>query len=154
LKLVDEIRSAHHPNKSRYGNNNGLSGISSGRGRNNFVSRDYRQRYQNQNQNRNNQNGFNSNPVFNGIGQVPQAGTTYYNINAPSYGPPGGYHPHMGGAPQHGYYQPPSMHQGGGHYQPPIQQHNGTHHHRDQDSWNNNQNGNNNRATTDWFDQE
>lgn len=152
-KIVDEIRSAHHPNKSRYGN----SGANSGRGRNNFVSRDYRQRYQNQNQNRNNnQNGFNSNPVFNGMGQVPpQAGTTYYNLNAPSFAPPaGGYHPHMANGPQQGYYQPPSMHQGGGHYQPPFQQHNGSHHHRDQDSWNNNQNGNNIRATTDWFDQE
>jgi superfamily II DNA/RNA helicase len=157
-KIVDEIRSTHHGNKSRYSNNSGLSGISSGRGRN-FVSRDYRQRYQNQGQNRNQQNNFNSNPMFsNGMGQVhPQAGTTYYNMNAPSFVPPAGgaYHPHMGGAPQQNYYQPPSMHQGGGHYQPPsMQQHNGSHHHRDQDSWNNNQTANNNRANLDWFDQE
>lgn len=150
-KIVDEIRSAHHGNKGRYGN--------SSRGRGNFgMSRDYRQRYQGQNNNNNRHNGsgFNSNPVFanNGMGQVPGGGNTYYNMNAPSFVPPagGGYHPHMNGG-GHGYYQPPAMH-GGAHYQPPAMQHNGGHHHRDQDSWNNNQAGNNNRANLDWFDQE
>ena len=79
-------------------------------------------------------------------GAPPPAGTTYYNLNAPSFAPPaGGYHPHMGGgAPQHGYYQPPAMQ---GHYQPPVVQHGG----RNQDSWNA---ANNNRAKLDWFDQE
>lgn len=155
-KIVDEIRSAHHPNKSRYSNGMG------GRGRNNnFVSRDYRQRYQNQG-NQRQQNGFNSAPVF-ANGMVPQqpANGGYYNLNAPSFAPPAGtYHPHMGpqGSAPHGYYQPPSMHQGASqHYQPPHMQHqNGGHHHRDQDSWvaNGNSNSNNNRSNLDWFDQD
>jgi ATP-dependent RNA helicase DDX3X len=168
-KIVEEIRSTHHPNKSRYSNNGGLSNIN-GRGRggsNNFVSRDYRQRYQNQstggmpgnpNRNNNNNNGYNSNPVFGngmpGHGQQQQApaGTTYYNLNAPSFAPPaGGYHPQMGGPPQQGgYYQPPSMQQhagAGGHYPGPH----GNNGNRNQDSWAAN---NANRAKLDWFDQE
>jgi len=155
-KIVDEIRSSHHPNKSRYSN-----GQSNGGRRNNFVSRDYRQRYQNQGgQSRN--NGYNTNPVFNNGGMnhgtvpPPPAGTTYYNLNAPSFAPPaGGYHGHINGAqagaPHQPYYQPPSMHQGG-HYPPAMAHANGG---RNQDSWvANNQSANNNRAKLDWFDQE
>ena len=51
-KMVDEIRSAHHGNKSRYSNNSGqLSSVQNGRNNprftNQFGSRDYRQKYNN-----------------------------------------------------------------------------------------------------------
>ena len=180
-KIVDEIRATHHPNKSRYGNNGSLSGVSSRGGSRNsqFTSRDYRQHYQQAQ--RPPQRAFNANPVFpnaNGIAPPP-SGTTYYNLNAPSFAPPiqqsGGpasaYHPHMvsGGHP---YYASHPMQMsaasGAPHYQPPSMQQANMHqngansHHQyqkdPQDSWiasNGNQNANNRaNANLDWFDQD
>jgi len=168
-KIVDEIRQTHHQNKSRYGNNGSLSSISSNRGGGRmgqqFMSRDYRVRYQNsrpQTTTPTAQNGYNSNPVFvnnsNGAPVPSQQshmtpnGTTYYNLNAPSFAPPAqpqnAYHPNQHsvivGPPAGGhmpYYNhhmaaPSNSQQQHHHYQPPqMQQHvsqqmhaNGPHH--------------------------
>jgi len=99
-KIVDEIRQTHHQNKSRY-NNGSLSSINSNRsGGRQFMSRDYRQRYQPQQQRPqtntptngyNNNNTSNSNHMYpNGSSQPQQShmnGGTYYNLNAPSFAP-------------------------------------------------------------------
>lgn len=180
-KIVDEIRQTHHQSKSRYGNNGSLSSISSrgGRGGNQFQSRDYRQRYQQPRpQTTTPTNGYN--PVFmnnsNGAPVPSQQshlptpnGTTYYNLNAPSFAPPpnqapNAYHqnvmvpqnaaPHMNvpyynhqmasnNTQQHHHYQPPQMQQ---HLSQQMHQQNGAHHHFNknndqQDSWANNNNG-------------
>jgi hypothetical protein len=130
-----------------------------------FMSRDYRVRYQNsrpQTTTPTAQNGYNSNPVFvnnsNGAPVPSQQshmtpnGTTYYNLNAPSFAPPAqpqnAYHPNQHsvivGPPAGGhmpYYNhhmaaPSNSQQQHHHYQPPqMQQHvsqqmhaNGPHH--------------------------
>jgi len=174
-KIVDEIRQTHHSNKSRYANNGSLSGITSGRGstRNQFVSRDYRQRYQQQPP----QQRLNTNPIFANTHITPaSSGTTYYNLNAPSFAPPGqqqqagSYHSHNvivatnGNHPN--YYQNHQSQSGSNnntqHFQnTPLQSNiqSNSHHHQyikdSQESWvSSNNNMNNNRANLDWFDQE
>lgn len=151
-KMVDEIRSAHHGNKSRYSNNNGqLSSVQNGRNNprftNQFGSRDYRQKYNN-NPNTNpsqnprpyvNHNNANMNHM-NGGGSQP-----YYNINAAPFAP----QPHSYQVPQQQYHQ--NHHQYYQQQQPPtIASHSSSSGH---DSWGNNP-ANNNRANLDWFDQE
>jgi len=155
-KMVDEIRSAHHGNKSRYSNNAGqLSSVQNGRNNprftNQFGSRDYRQKYNNNNPNNANpsqnprpyvnHNNTNMNHINGGAGSQP-----YYNINAAPFAP----------QPQHSYQVPQQQpyHQNHHQYyqqqQPQIASHSSSSGH---DSWGNNP-ANNNRANLDWFDQE
>jgi superfamily II DNA/RNA helicase len=153
-KMVDEIRSAHHGNKSRYSNNSGqLSSVQNGRNNprftNQFGSRDYRQKYNNNPNNNTNPN-QNTRPYvnhnmnhMNGGGNQP-----YYNINAAPFAP----------QPQHSYQVPQQQQYHQNHHQyyqqqqqqPTIASHSSSSGH---DSWTNNP-ANNNRANLDWFDQE
>lgn len=175
-KIVDEIRQTHHSNKSRYANNGSLSGVTSSRGstRNNqFVSRDYRQRYQQQQQP---QQRLNTNPIFSNTHLTPAStGTTYYNLNAPSFAPPGqqqtgSFHSHNVIVATNGnhptYYQNHQLQTGANNttqnfQNTPLQSNiqPSSHHHQynkeTQESWiSSNNNINNNRANLDWFDQE
>jgi ATP-dependent RNA helicase DDX3X len=173
-KIVDEIRQTHHQNKSRYGNNGSLSGVSGGRGRfsQQFQSRDYRQQRFPRPATGPNAGGP---PAFGGMygggaapPHIPPNGATFYNLNAPAFAP----HPqqqhyqnsHAGGAAHPGvpHYNHHMQNSGAGgppppHYYPPQAQQ------QQQQSQMHAQSGiieqrmpQNNRANTnlDWFDQE
>lgn len=160
-KIVDEIRSAHHGNKSRFGNNNGqLSsiqnrGVNNQRFTNQFGSRDYRQKYNNQNNNNNNSN---QNPNMNrpysmnhnnnnNMNHLNGNQAQYFNINAAQFQPqqpqPQQQHSYNHQVAQSQYHQ--NHHQYYQQQQQPIAS-------SGHDSWNNQ--ANNNRTKLDWFDQE
>jgi ATP-dependent RNA helicase DDX3X len=159
-KIVDEIRQTHHQNKSRFGNNGSLSGVSSGgRGRftNQFQSRDYRQRFRPATAPTGTQGNSYGGYSGGGPAHMPPNGTTFYNLNAPAFAPTHQQHQHYQnshpGVPHYNHHM-----QGSGtggpppppHYFPPQQQP------QMHSSMNETRQPQNNRANTnlDWFDQE
>lgn len=162
-KIVEDLRSSHHSGKSRYGSRGGRGGGGGTYG-NNFMNRDFRQKYRGASN-----AGGGAGAAYYGGGPPPPppTGATYYNVNAQSYAPhmaagpsgPGGYHPH--GAPQpffNSHAGAPAPHHGGGAYQPPMQHHGGGHSQFknpvDADSWTNNNSRGNANSKLDWFDQQ
>ena len=151
VKMVDDIRQTQQQNKSRY-NSNSRGGRS-----NQFMNRDYRQRYQRPQtapppQQQQQQNFYNSS-------MPPQQQQQHNGFYQPSYTP--NYHHQQQQQPpqqQQQYYNhhiPQQHYQQMHHYssfksesQPQQQQ-------QQQDTWfNANSNAANNRAILDWFDQE
>ena len=159
-KMIDDIRQAHQQNKSRFNNNSAGRGGGGARSTNNFMNRDYRQRYQRpQTAPQTQQAPFSPANVYNPASipaqqQPQQSHNAFYTPNFQQ----NNYHQQQQQqqffAAHHIQSQPQQQQQ---HFQAQLHQ---AHHYpynasnKSEETWFNPNAGASNRANLDWFDQD